>query len=128
MGKKRHYAEFHARLHQDHVNEWCRAIVNAFMGQDCAGPGHRVVSVSARPGDFIEATEQWFEDRKLRLHECILVREPGDNRTSARELKRAWVRRYGADRIIFAIDDDPRNAAMYAEEGVVCLLAPGWKS
>lgn len=124
MGKKRDYDAFHTRLGADTVNAWCRELMASFSDRD---PDFRVVLVSARPASTKLATLDWVKKHRLQyqFHDMFLLRAEGDS-TPSLELKRAWLRQYGAARILFAIDDDPRNAAMFKAEGVTCLLAPGW--
>lgn len=122
MGKKRDYAAFHARLHEDPVHEWCASLLFALR----EAPGRmRVVLLSARPQEYERATKAWLATYAPWYDELVLLRA-GPDSAPADALKREWVRSYGATRILLALDDDPRNAAMFKEEGVACLLAPGW--
>ncbi len=132
-GTHRDYAAFHAQLGNDPPNQWCVALMNAFFfflnqapirGTNLGG-NMSIMLVTARPKSAKENTKHWLSKHAPLYTELHHVR-PDDDDTPAIDLKRAWLRRYGADRILFAVDDDPRNAAMFKEEGVVCLLAPGW--
>lgn len=120
VGKKRDYEAFHARLHEDPVVQWCRAMV-----WWAHRSGMRVALVTARLKSLEGATRSWLEKHSVDFHDLVLLRGE-DMDVSARELKRDWLVSYGPGRVLFAVDDDPRNAAMFKAEGVPCLLAPGW--
>lgn len=122
MGRHRDYAAFQARLHEDPVHEWCARLMVAFRHTAV------IVLVSARPKECHEATFAWLKDRGLRnaFHALYLLRPAGDS-TPSLELKRAWLRAYGPERVLFAVDDDQRNARMFRAEGVVCLLCADWR-
>lgn len=144
-GKKRDYPAFHALLHLDSVNEWCRELMRAFVSQHRFAQAfthvplspedegdqlkRRVVLVSARPAYTRDATIGWLVNHELGdfFHEIYLLRASDEDDTPAIELKRRWIEKYGRDRILFAVDDDPRNIAQFKELGITALLAPGWK-
>lgn len=129
-GKHRDYDAFHARLEEDPPNEWCRALVEA-LWVSTSGPtpeGFRVVLVSARPKSAEAATRRWLAQNLGGpfFHELNLLREDGDS-TPDHELKRAWVRAYGKERILFCIDDRQKVVDMWREEGLTCLQCAAWK-
>lgn len=126
QGKKRDYAEFHARLHQDPANRWCIQLMNSLAySYQINQRLFKIALVSARPKSVEAQTLAWLKDNGIFAYdELALLREDGDS-TPARELKRRWLLRYGAGRVLFAVDDCPKVAAMFREEGVTCLVCPG---
>lgn len=119
-GKHRDYAAFHALLDQDPVNEWCRALMGSFGEQT-----YRVVIVSARPKSCEEATRAWLFRNRVYFDELNLLRPDGDS-TPDQELKRAWLRGYGKERVLFAVDDRQKVVDMWREEGLTCLQCADW--
>lgn len=132
-GKHRDYDAFHARLEEDPVNYWCLSILEAYMRYNAAmhdlyaGVGaFRLVLVSARPAVAREATYRWLRKHVVPHDELHLLRKDGDS-TPDHELKRAWVRAYGKERILFCIDDRQKVVDMWREEGLTCLQCAAWK-
>ena len=119
-GKHRDYEAFHARLNEDPINEWCWAIMRAFNES-----GSDVVLVSARPSSTKKATLNWLSDNGVANYDQLFLLRPEGDFTPAAELKRAWLRSFGRDRILLAVDDCPKVAKMFLEEGVPCLLCDG---
>lgn len=115
LGKKRDYKAFHARIAEDPINEWCKKIMDWAYAT-----GYEIAIVSARPAKLENVTRAWLEKHGVRFTSIYLLR-PEDDSTPAVELKRAWLKRYGAPSILFAVDDDSRLVKMWREEGVVCL-------
>jgi hypothetical protein len=88
---------------------------------ECLDPELRIVILTARPVWVREATVAWLERFDIRW-DLLLMRDEGDYRSSP-DAKRDAVRALtgvGFD-LRLAIDDDPRNVAMFEAEGVPCL-------
>jgi len=122
IGTHRDYDAFHARLAEDPVHEPIAALMRAMVRA-----GHEVVLVTARPHSTRAATYAWLKERGLEndFHALFLLRPDGDS-TPAVVLKRSWLCAFGPERVLFAVDDDARNAAMFREAGVVCLHCADW--
>jgi hydroxymethylpyrimidine pyrophosphatase-like HAD family hydrolase len=114
-GKKRDYTAFHALLREDPVNEWCHAILAAM---DAAY--YKIVLVSARPKSVLPNTVNWLAEMGVPYNGLYLLREDGDS-TPDVDLKRAWLKSYGAENIKFVLDDRTRVCGMWRSEGVACL-------
>lgn len=80
-----------------------------------------VVLLTARPTRVRDATLAWLERHGVRW-DLLVMRGAGDFRPS-HEAKLDGVRALRANGfdIRLAIDDDPRNAAMFRVEGVPCV-------
>jgi len=84
-------------------------------------PAVLVVLLTARPARVRPATLDWLARHGVRW-DLLVMREDGDFRPS-HEAKLDAVRALlgvGFD-LRLAVDDDPRNAAMFRAEGVPCL-------
>jgi hypothetical protein len=84
-------------------------------------PALLVVLLTARPARVRSATLDWLARHGVRW-DLLVMREDGDFRPS-HEAKLDAVRALlgvGFD-LRLAVDDDPRNAAMFRAEGVPCL-------
>ena len=80
-----------------------------------------VVLVTGRPRRVQTATVEWLERHRLRW-DLLVMRDHGDY-AGVERYKRATLhdlRARGYD-VRLALDDDPRNHAMYLDEGVPCL-------
>jgi hypothetical protein len=80
-----------------------------------------VLLVTARPLRVRELTVSWLDDHGLRWD--LLVMRPSDEYAPAATFKRDVVdelREEGFE-LELAMEDDPRNRAMYMEAGVPCL-------
>lgn len=80
-----------------------------------------VVLLTARPTKVREATLAWLDRHGVRW-DLLVMRGPRDFRPS-HEAKLDAVRALRANGfdIRLAIDDDPRNAAMFRTEGIPCV-------
>ena len=88
---------------------------------DLLEPDLRVVLLTARPISIQRHTLGWLERHSLRW-DLLVMREDRDFRSSP-DAKRDAVhalRGVGFD-LRLAIDDDPRNATMFEQEGIPCL-------
>lgn len=119
-GKKRDYEAFHGLLHLDPANEWCLAILETFYRN-----GYEVVLVSARPKKYEPQTLKWLEKNCAKYSQLNLLR-PDNDSTPDQELKRAWLKRYGPENILFVIDDRQKVVDMWREEGLTCLQCAAW--
>ena len=84
-------------------------------------PGLLVVLLTARPTTTRAATLGWLERHGVRW-DLLVMRDAGDFRPSHEAKLEAVhaLRGVGFD-LRLAIDDDPRNAAMFRAEGVPCV-------
>jgi hypothetical protein len=80
-----------------------------------------VLLVTARPLRVREITRAWLEDHGLRWD--LLVMRPTREHAPAAVFKRDVVDELRAEDFVLelALEDDPRNRAMYLEAGVPCL-------
>lgn len=88
---------------------------------ECLDDELLVVLLTARPVRVREATVAWLTAGELRW-DLLVMRDDRDFRASP-DAKRdavAALRQVGFD-LRLAVDDDPRNAAMFEEEGIPCL-------
>jgi hypothetical protein len=94
---------------------------------ECLHPELQIVILTARPVWVQEATVAWMDRFGIRW-DLLIMREAGDYRSSP-EAKREAVRALvgvGFD-LRLAVDDDPRNVAMFEAEGVPCVpVASGY--
>ena len=80
-----------------------------------------IVLVTGRPRRVMPHTMAWLERYRIRW-DLLIMREYGDY-SGVDEFKRNVVHdllRYGFD-LRLALDDDPKNHAMYVHEGVPCI-------
>ena len=88
---------------------------------ECLDPSLLVVLLTARPVRVRAKTVAWLDAGALRW-DLLVMREDRDFRASPdakRDAARA-LRGVGFD-LRLAVDDDPRNAAMFEAEGIPCL-------
>lgn len=88
---------------------------------DCLDPSLLVVLLTARPVRVREKTVAWLAAAGIRW-DLLVMREDRDFRPSP-DAKRDAVhalRGVGFD-LRLAVDDDPRNASMFENEGIPCL-------
>lgn len=119
-GKHRDYDAFHAGIPDDPVNGWCSMLMEAMIKFHV-----RVVIVSARPKKTEADTLQWLGSRGVYFHELFILRPDGDS-TPDQELKRAWLKSYGNERILFVVDDRSKVVKMWREEGITALQCDDW--
>ncbi|MBS3927757.1 MAG: hypothetical protein KGZ65_04115 [Sphingomonadales bacterium] len=128
-GKKRNYEAFHALLKQDPVNTPVAMLMSgmAFYGRSQYTDSiYKVVIVSARPESVVEETRVWLMLNEIQYDELHLLR-PTDDSTPDQELKRAWLNKYGKERILFVVDDRAKVVKMWREEGITCLQCDDWE-
>ena len=88
---------------------------------DCLDGSLLVVLLTARPRRVQDKTVAWLAAAGIRW-DLLVMREDRDFRASP-DAKRdavAALRKVGFD-LRLAVDDDPRNAAMFEAEGIPCL-------
>lgn len=80
-----------------------------------------VLLVTARPVRVREVTVAWLDEHELRWD--LLVMRPEGERAPAVEFKRDVVDELLGEGYVLelALEDDPRNRAMYLDAGVPCL-------
>ncbi len=83
---------------------------------------HLIALVTARSDWIDRLTIEWLERHAIRW-DLLIMRTSGDYRRSP-DMKRAAVAQLVASNYapVLAIDDDPRNKAMYESIGVPCLF------
>ncbi len=122
--KKRNWKAFHEACIDDPPNAWCVRLVNALRASGIA-----IELVSGRSQAVEELTKRWLErvfGGDLSGMNLVLLRAHG-NLVKDTELKREWLRQFGKERILFAVDDRKRVVDMWREEGVVCLQCDDWE-
>ncbi len=120
-GKKRNYEAFHALLSKDEVNEPVATLVECMrMGR------YHIIIVSARPQSTEFETRKWLSNHDIIYNELRLLRPNGDS-TPDQELKMAWLKKYGAERILFVVDDRQKVVNAWRAAGVTCLQCDAWE-
>lgn len=120
-GEKKNYDAFYGAVSGDTVNDWCRLTMALFEKQ-----GFKVIIVSARRQNTEETTRYWLAENNVKYSRLELLRPDGDS-TPDQELKRAWLKSYGAERVIFVVDDREKVCRMWREEGLTVLRCSDWK-
>lgn len=117
VGKHRDYKAFHALLGEDTVNQAVAALMIAMNAIH-----YKIVVVSARPEFYREETLAWLKQHRLDwvIYDLFLLRAEGDN-TPSQDLKRAWLKKYGAGKIKFIVEDSGKVVDMWRAEGLVCF-------
>lgn len=113
---------FYSRVFGDEVNEWCRELMLSMWAA-----GHDVIIVSARPERCLKTTREWLRAKDVTYTDLHLLRGAAGDNTPDQDLKRAWLRRFGKDRILFTVDDRQRVVDMWRAEGVPCLQCAAWE-
>ena len=126
-GKKRDNEGFYGSVAQDGVNRWCLDLI-----QNHLRSGLPVVIVSARAKECEYDTIAWLRraglDPLLSPSLSVQILRPNikDN-TPDVDLKREWLRSYGKERILFAVDDRARVVKLWRAEGITCLQCSDWE-
>jgi FMN phosphatase YigB (HAD superfamily) len=119
--KKPQWDKFYAQCVDDRVNEWCKEMMNSFHAQQ-----YSVYIVSARPETYRKETEEWLYRKGVNYTKLVMVR-PSRDYTGDADLKRAWLKEFGKENILFVVDDRQRVVDMWRQEGVVCLQCYAWE-
>jgi hypothetical protein len=84
-------------------------------------PGHRIVLLTARPIRVMPQTLAWLDRYGLRW-DLLIMRDFGDYSASS-NFKRQTIKdlRSRAFDLRLGFEDDPRNVAMFHDEGVPCV-------
>ncbi len=112
---------------KDKPNKWCVKMIAAM-----AEFGLDVKIVSARSKVVMKETRAWI--KKALRNECIdpgwieliMLRDVNDH-TPDVDLKRAWLKEFGKDRILMVVDDRQRVVDMWRKEGLTCLQCYAWE-
>lgn len=113
--------EFYRLVWWDKVNKWCRDLM---AGMKLLG--HRVVIVSARRRSTQEDTEGWLGLWNCQYDDLFILRKDNDHRPDT-ELKQNWLDIYGADKILFVVDDRQKVVDMWRGNGITCLQCDKWE-
>lgn len=123
-GGKRDWKAFHEACIHDKPNGWCVRLILALRAA-----GYEIHLVSGRSHAVERLTLRWlarvFKGDLSGLHLDLL--RPHGRLTKDTDLKREWLRRFGKDKVLFAVDDRKRIVDMWREEGVVCLQCDDWE-
>lgn len=114
-GKHRDYVAFHNLLGSDPVNKWCSRLMSSMHHS-----GYAVVIVSARPKSCEKQTLAWLIKNEVAFDSLQLLRIEGSN-TPDQEIKVAWLKSYGAENILFWVDDRAKVVRAIRETGVTVL-------
>jgi len=81
----------------------------------------QVILVTGRPHRVSEKTVLWLNEHNLRW-DILVMRDRGNN-IGVDKFKRDVLKQLGEDgyNIRLAVDDDPKNHAMYVKAGVPCI-------
>lgn len=123
-GPKKDWKAFHEACIHDPPQMWCVRLIQAMRAA-----GYSIELVSGRSQAVEELTKRWLEkvfEGDLSRMKLVLLR-PHGNRVRDTELKREWLRAFGKERVLFAVDDRRRVVDMWREEGVVCLQCDDWE-
>jgi hypothetical protein len=122
-GNRRDWKAFHEACVDDTPNAWCVELVQALRAA-----GHPIALVSGRSQAVEKATLAWLEEVLGGLDGVTLtLLRPHGNMVKDTELKREWLRKFGKENVLFAVDDRARVVSMWREEGVVCLQCDDWE-
>ena len=114
--------EFYARVAEDKVNVWCRELMAAMWAFN-----HDVIIVSARPQRCMGDTREWLRVNLVSYTGIFLLRGADKDYTPDVDLKRSWLKNFGKERILFAVDDRQRVVDMWRAEGITCLQCAAWE-
>lgn len=120
-GPKKDFDTFYSLVGGDGLNEWCEQLMRLFWAS-----GFEVVIVSARRRACDADTRRWLKEFQVRYSSLFLLRPDGDS-TPDQELKRAWLKAYGPERILFVVDDRQKVVDMWRSEGMTCLQCAAWQ-
>ena len=123
-GGRKDWKAFHEACIHDPPNAWCVRLVRAMRAA-----GYAVELVSGRSQAVEALTRRWLEtvfEGDLSRINLVLLR-PHGNMTKDTVLKREWLRRYGKERVLFAVDDRRSVVDMWRSEGIVCLQCDDWE-
>lgn len=112
--------EFYAACCDDTVNHWCKSLMASMSAQS-----YTVLIVSARRDTEKTKTLLWLQENGVIYDDLIMLRKGADH-TKDTELKRAWLKSYRKENILFVVDDRQKVVDMWREEGVVCLQCYAW--
>lgn len=122
-GRRRNFTAFHEACVHDTPNAWCVRLVEAMRAA-----GHPIKIVSGRSQHVQAQTLEWLGKvfKSLDRIDLVLLAPRGTSRPDT-ELKRDWLRAFGKENVLFAVDDRARVVRMWRDEGVVCLQCDDWE-
>jgi hypothetical protein len=110
------YDSFNKLCGLDTPNLWCIEIVNRFKD------AYDIIFITGRPSAFNNETTSWLKKYLPQLPNYQLYMSSNSDKTNAEYKKGVYndlIRPHY--RVLFALDDDPRVADMWKEQGVLCL-------
>lgn len=113
--------KFYSACDKDTPNAWCMEMMDIFRQQ-----GYPVLIVSARRDTEKSKTLAWLRYHGIKYTDLIMLRKGNDN-TEDKKLKKAWLKLFGKENILFVVDDRQKVVDMWREEGLVCLQCYAWK-
>ncbi len=113
---------FYAASVDDEPNEpvilLMKAISEYFIGEAA------IVILSGRSDTVYNETVSWLSQHEV-AYDLIKMRKAGDF-TPDNELKQRWLEEFGAENVLFCIDDRQKVVDMWRSEGLPCFqVAPG---
>lgn len=121
---RRDWKAFHEACIHDPPNPWCVRLIQALRRD-----GLLIELVSGRSPAVEGLTRRWLGrvfKGDLSAMTLTLLR-PRGRAVKDVELKREWLRAFGPERVLFAVDDRKRVVDMWREEGIVCLQCDDWE-
>jgi len=112
---------FYKLAADDGLHVWCKILVNAIHDF-----GYRVLLVSARPESIRGLTKTWLAKHGVNYDRLYLLRGKKDY-TPDDDLKMAWLKEFGTEKILFVVDDRQRVVDAWRQEGLTCLQCYAWE-
>lgn len=112
-GVKKDWKSFFAGIPGDTLREDIRDLLNKAL----EGFGKRLILVSARPEDHMEATEEWLAKNGI-VYDCLLMRKKGDKRPDTEvkaDIYERYLKPYSVE-VVF--DDRPVVIEMWRQKGL----------
>lgn len=101
----------------DAQNDWCRDLLD-----EAHRNGVVIILLTGRPDSYRAHTERWLKKHGIEHYEVLLMRKASDFRPGA-VVKAEIFRKHieGQYDVLYAVDDNPKIAHMWAELGVRCM-------
>lgn len=106
---------FYSACDLDTPNEWCVELIRAM-----SLAGYLIALVSGRRQECEEKTLAWLARYSIPYNQLFLLR-PDKDYTPDTILKKAWLDKYGKEKILFVVDDRPKVVRMWRSEGLSVL-------
>ena len=115
LAQARRWDDFFAGCPDDPPLEATVALVNSLS------PDITVVLLTARPWRLLDDTLAWLTKHQVRWD--LLILRPPKSADRSQDYKAAEVAnlRHHGFTLLYALEDDPRNVAMYAKTNVPCI-------